>query len=76
MKKQVSLLLMAFMGVCLVLGGCGRSTSGTSVTETQTKAQAGTQTESQADAQTINQNSEKSLPGPGLRKRFRRSVLP
>ena len=26
MKKQVSLLLMAFMGVCLVLGGCGRST--------------------------------------------------
>ena len=46
MKKQVSLLLMAFMGVCLVLGGCGRSTSGTSVTETQTKAQAGTQTES------------------------------
>jgi NitT/TauT family transport system substrate-binding protein len=60
MKKQVSLLLMAFMGVCLVLGGCGRSTSGTSVTETQTKAQAGTQTESQADAQTINQNSEKA----------------
>ena len=42
MKKQVSLFLMAFMGVCLVLGGCGRSTSGTSVTETQTKAQAGT----------------------------------
>lgn len=60
MKKQVSLFLMAFMGVCLVLGGCGRSTSGTSVTETQTKAQAGTQTESQADAQTINQNSEKA----------------
>ena len=58
MKKQVFLLLMAFMGVCLVLGGCGRSTSGTSVTETQTKAQAGTQTEAQSDAQTINQNGE------------------
>ena len=60
MKKHVSLLLIAFMGISLVLGGCGKSTSGTPVTEARTEAQAGTQTEAQADAQTINQNGEKA----------------
>ena len=59
MKKHVSLLLIAFMGISLVLGGCGKSTSGTPATEARTEAQAGTQTEAQADAQTINQNGEK-----------------
>ena len=60
MKKHVSLLLIAFMGISLVLGGCGKSTSGTPATEARTEAQAGTQTEAQADAQTINQNGEKA----------------
>ena len=60
MKKHVSLLLIAFMGITLVLGGCGKSTSGTPATEARTEAQAGTQTEAQADAQTINQNGEKA----------------
>ena len=60
MKKHVSLLLIAFMGISLVLGGCGKSTSGTPVTEARTEAQAGTQTEAQADAQTTNQNGEKA----------------
>ena len=45
MKKHVSLLLIAFMGISLVLGGCGKSTSGTPATEARTEAQAGTQTE-------------------------------
>lgn len=48
------------MGISLVLGGCGKSTSGTPATEARTEAQAGTQTEAQADAQTINQNGEKA----------------
>ena len=60
MKKHVSLLLIAFMGISLVLGGCGKSPSGTPATEARTEAQAGTQTEAQADAQTINQNGEKA----------------
>lgn len=60
MKKHVSLLLIAFMGISLVLGGCGKSTSRTPATEARTEAQAGTQTEAQADAQTINQNGEKA----------------
>ena len=74
MKKHVSLLLTAFMGISLVLGGCGKSTSGTPAQRLRTEAQAGTQTEAQADAQTIAQTGEKA-PGPGLRKRFRRILL-
>ena len=41
MKKHVSLLLIAFMGISLVLGGCGKSTSGTPATEARTEAQPG-----------------------------------
>lgn len=56
MKKHISLLLMAFMGVSLVLGGCGKSTSGTPGTESQTKAQ----TEAKTVAQTIAQTGDKT----------------
>ena len=48
MKKHISLLLMAFMGASLVLGGCGKKTAVTPSPETQTEAQ----TDMPSDAQT------------------------
>ena len=62
MKKHVSLLLMAFMGVSLVLGGCGKSASGTPGTESQAQSQTGAQAESETGDQTTAQSGDKTAP--------------
>ena len=76
MKKHVSLLLIAFMGISLVLVDAARAPQAHTAYRGSDRLGPGLEQEAQADAQTINQNGEKKPPRTKApRKRFRRSVL-